>query len=168
MHFYSVLYSMELRDCLSLSSKTQRQENSYKKRKQASFAPKHLPFPSAYSVPEPIPFLVSATYFSASKDVPLLLPLRDSACRSRQLSPLVRICLNCETRGSNDQGISEALRVCFAFPACSPSGYFVSAETTSTTDEGFSSRLAMWSKCWANTLFYATFLFENDSIEYNA
>lgn len=28
-------------------------------------------------------------------------------------------------------------------------------------------QFAVWSKCWANTLLYAAFLFENDFIEYN-
>ena len=59
----------------------------------------------------------------------------------------------------------------FCLPCMLPIGYFVSTETTSTTEEDFPLVLFqfdVWSKCWANALFHATFLFENDFSEYNA
>lgn len=109
---------------------------------------RHLPLPSALSVPKAITFLVNGTSFSPKIHPPTPTTTSEiSSClstdgpTSQDLRKLQDVGLSWKV--VIDHSISKALGMFFTFLECSPFGYFVSTETTSTAEKYFSSGLLL-------------------------
>lgn len=126
----------------------------------------HLFLPSAYSIPKIIPFLATGISFPPKISHPYLLKI---LCLPEQIAgPPQRTCIISWAVGLSGKG---SLRgTSDVFLAGCPFGYLclLKPHPPLKIFPLVLFRFAVWSKCWVNALFYVTFIFENDFIEYKA